>query len=139
MKINYFTILCFAWALLGLLTRILILILGKKWNRWEENKAYSEKKPIWLYFTAILAVFLVGYTWYMVFATNVRQSWLIALLLTTILIKAFLQIFKYQKFKKYLKKVLNDPKLFRRINIVVTLFSLLLILLGLFYAEGKGS
>ncbi len=133
MRVNYFVIICFAWALIGILTRIIIMFLGKKWNKWEENKAYSEKKPIWLYFVAIFAVFIIAYTWYMVFTSNIYLSWIIALLLTLILIKVFAQIFNYNKFRKYVKKVMNDASTFKKINIGVFIFSIMLVLLGIFY------
>ncbi len=133
MKINYFVIICFVWALIGIFTRIIIFSLGKKWNEWEDNKAYSEQKPIWLYFVAIFAVSIVVYTWYMVFTSDVYLSWIIAALLTLILIKVFAQIFKYAEFKKYVKRVMNDKRIFRKINIGVLIYSLILVFLGVFY------
>ncbi len=133
MKINYFVILCFSWAFIGILTRTIILILGKKWNKWEENKVYSKKKPIWLYLVGVSAVSIVAYTWYMVFTNDVRFSWVIALLLTLILIKVFAQIFHYSKFREYVKKVMNDANTFKKINIVVFLFSVILVFLGIGY------
>ncbi len=133
MKINYFVIICFVWALIGILTRIIIFSLGKKWNEWEENKAYSDQKPIWLHYVSIFAVLIVVYTWYMVFKSNVHFSWIIASLLTLILIKVFVQIFKYAEFKKYVKRVMNDKRIFRKINIGVLVYSLTLVFLGIFY------
>ncbi len=133
MKINYFVILCFSWAFIGILTRIIILILGKKWNKWEENKVYPKKKPIWLYLVGISAVSIVAYTWYMVFTNDVRFSWVITLLLTLILIKVFTQIFNYSKFREYVKKVMNDANTFKKINILVFLFSIILVFLGIGY------
>ncbi len=133
MKINYFVILCFFWAFIGILTRIIIFILGKRWNKWEENKVYSKKKPIWLYLVGVFAVSIVIYTWYMVATNNVRFSWIIALLLTFILIKVFVQVFNYSKFREYVKKVMNDEKIFRKINVGVFIYSLILVFLGVFY------
>ncbi len=133
MKINYFAVICFVWALVGILTRIIILILGKKWNKWEENKVYSDRKPIWLYFVGVFAVSIVSHTWYMVFTNDTRFSWIIALLLTFILIKVFVQVFNYPKFRKYVQKVMNDEDTFKRINIGVIVFSIILVLLGIGY------
>ncbi len=133
MRINYFVIICFTWALIGILTRIIILISGKRWNKWEENKVYSQKKPIWLYFAAVFAISIVAYTWYMVFTNNVHLSWIIALLLTFILIKVFIQMFNYSKFREYVHKVMNDANTFNKINIGVFVLSIILVFLGIFY------
>ncbi|WKN41234.1 hypothetical protein [Tunicatimonas pelagia] len=133
MELNYFAVICFAWAVIGIITRIIIAYLGRRWNEWEEHEAYTQKKPAWLYFVAFAAVILVGYTWYMVFVSDVRASWLIALLLTLILIKVSAQMLNYQKFRAYVARVMNDPKLFQRINIGVAIYSLVLVALGIMY------
>lgn len=133
MEVNYFSILCFIWALIGVITRVIILKLGKKWNEWEENKAYTEKKPLWLYFIAIAAISIISYTWYMVFTTEIKASWIIATLLTLILFKVLLQIFNYNKFRAFVKKVMSGPRIFRQINIGVLIYSIVLILIGIGY------
>ncbi len=133
MELNYFALICFAWAAVGIITRIIIAYLGKRWNKWEEHKAYTQKKPLWLYGVAIVATVLVGYTWYMVFTSDIRASWLIALLLTLILIKVSVQMLDYQKFRAYVAKVMHDPKLFQQINIGVAVYSIVLVALGIMY------
>lgn len=42
-ELNYFSILCFLWAIVGIVTRILMVSLGKQWNDWEMEKAYREE------------------------------------------------------------------------------------------------
>jgi len=39
---NYFSILCFAWALIGIGSRFIMIYLGQRWNKWELQKVYSE-------------------------------------------------------------------------------------------------
>ncbi len=133
MELNYFAVVCFAWALIGIATRLIIIKAGRRWNEWEEHEVYVEKQPVWLFVVAFLAVLLVGFTWYMVFVSEVRASWVIATLLTLILIKVSAQILDYRKFRAYVKKVMNDPALFRKINIGVAAYSLLLVALGFGY------
>ena len=100
---NYFSGLCFFWAFIGLGSRFLIIKLGKKWNDWEMEKAYTEKKPTWIYFLGVFGIGLVIYTWYQVFVTDVRYSWIIAGLISITLIKIFNLLFNYKK-KKIKKK-----------------------------------
>lgn len=55
---NFFSILCFFWALVGLVSRFFIIKMGKKWNDWELDKAYTETKPKWIYFLGIFSIVL---------------------------------------------------------------------------------
>ncbi len=41
---NYFKFLCFFWAAIGIVSRIAMVVMGKKWNTWETEKAYAKKK-----------------------------------------------------------------------------------------------
>ena len=68
---NYFSILCFFWAVVGLVSRIFIIKLGEKWNKWELDKAYTEEKPKWIYFLGVFGVGLVLLTWYQVITTDI--------------------------------------------------------------------
>lgn len=92
-EINYFSILCFVWAFVGILSRILIIFLGDKWTKWELDKAYSQKKPKWIYAVAILSLAIIGFTWYQVIVSGVQFSWIIAVLLSLTLIKVYTIIF----------------------------------------------
>lgn len=133
MELNYFAVISFFWAFIGIFTRIIIFTLGKRWNDWEENVAYTDEKPKWLTFVHIFGITLILFTWYMVFTSDVNASWVIAAFMTLILIKILLQLFKYAEFKSYVKRIMHDDKIFRTINIAVTIFSLFLIGLGIFY------
>ena len=46
MELNFFNITCFAYAFLALLTRVIMVFYREKWNKWELNKAYTKKKPL---------------------------------------------------------------------------------------------
>lgn len=133
MGFNYFALLCFIWAIIGLCSRVVIKKLGVRWKDWEEYCAYPEAKPKWLLPVDLLAVALIALTWYMVAASEVRKAWIIAVLMTLVVLKAMAQMFKYNEFRAFVKKALADDKLFAKINTSVTVFSLCLIGLGIYY------
>ena len=129
---NYFNILCFGWAAVGIVSRFLIVFLGDKWNKWELNNAYSKQKPKWIYLVGTFALLLVIYTWYQVLTTNIEHSWIIAVLVSLTLIKVTALLFKYEKFRKFAKDILNSKQKLKQLNISVFTFSLVCILMGLF-------
>ena len=132
MNFNYFSYLCFVWAIIGIATRILMTVYGERWNKWEMNHAYKEEKPKWIYFIAFIGILLVGITWYQVFNLNVAYSWVIALLLSLTLIKISVLLFNYEKFRVFAAETLNNPKKKIRLNISVFILSIIMIWLGLF-------
>lgn len=133
MGFNYFALICFIWAGVGLCSRAIINRLGARWKDWEENRAYTDARPKWLVLADILALAFIAFTWYMVAIRQVRGDWIIAVLTTLILLKAIVQLFKYSEFKAFVKKALANDKTFAMINIGVTVFSLCLIGLGVYY------
>jgi len=129
---NYFSLLCFFWAFIGIISRFLIVFLGEKWNKWELNSAYSEEKPKWIYLISIISLFLVIYTWYQVFITEIEYSWIIAALISLTLIKVSALLFNYEQFRTFAKEVLNNKSKLQQLNIGVLLFSIICIGMGLF-------
>jgi len=126
----YFKYLCYGWAAVGILTRILMVGFGDKWNEWEMKNAYKEEKPKWIYVISILGVLLVAYTWYMVITTDVAYSWVIAALISLTLIKITNLLFNYDKFRDFASTVLNDKSKKMKLTISVTIMSIFLIVLG---------
>ena len=133
MSWNYFSVVCFAWAAVGLVTRLLIVCLGDRWKRWERTAAYTVRQPRWLYAADLLAVAFVAFTWYQAAVSGVRNGWIAALLLTLVLVKALFQLYRYDEFRRFAQTVLADRALFGRLNLAVAAFSLLLIGLGIYY------
>jgi len=129
---NYFKLLCFTWAAAGIITRILIMFLGVSWREWELGKAYSEHKPRWIYVVGIAAFFLVAFTWYKVFTSDVRYSWIIAVIVSLTLIKISAMLFRYERFRAFVMDVLNDRKKLTVLNVVVLLFSIGFLMLGVY-------
>ena len=54
---NYFKIFSIVWGVIMIGLRLLIHIIPEKWNDFELNKAYSEKKPKWIWVVSIFAIF----------------------------------------------------------------------------------
>jgi dolichol kinase len=130
--INYFSFLCFVWAAVGIASRLLMIHLGDRWSKWELEKAYSQKKPKWIYTVGMLSLIIVGFTWYKVVVSQVRYSWIIALLVSLTLIKVFTLIFNYQQFRELAEEILHDRKKLTQLNIGVIIFSIIFILIGIF-------
>jgi len=131
MNFNYFNYLCFGWAFVGIVTRILMVGLGDRWNKWEMKSAYKEKKPLWIYIISALGLALVIFTWYQVFKLDVRYSWIIALLISLTLVKISALLFKYNEFRKFASETLNNPKKKMKLTISVFIMSIILIVMGI--------
>ncbi len=129
---NYFKFLCFFWAVIGIVSRIAMVVMGKKWNTWETEKAYAEKRPIWVYLVSTLGILLIIYTWYAVFTSKISYSWLIAILVSLTAIKVLMLLFGYRKFRGFVSRILRDPKKMLQLNVGVLIFSLILIIIGIF-------
>lgn len=132
MNFNYFSYLCFIWAAVGIITRILMITLGDKWNKWEMEHAYSEKKPVWVNIVAVTGIFVVIVTWIQVFRLDVDYSWVIGVITTLSLIKISALLFNYEKFREFAENTLNDKSKRLRLNLSVFAASIIFISLGLF-------
>ncbi len=136
MNLNYFSILSISWALVGILTRILMTIFGERWNKWEMTKAYKEERPRWVVAVSLLGVLLVGYTWYQVMVSDLAYTWIIALLLTVTLVKIGALLFRYDAFRAFARDVLGNPAKKRQLTLSVFLISLVMLWMGFFLYGG---
>mgnify|MGYP006280250261 CR=1 FL=1 len=94
---NYFSYLCFFGAIIGLISRFIIFRMGKS-GKVGIRKSLYRKKPFWIYAAAVFGILLIVYTWIKVFTTEIKYSWLIALLFSLTSIKIFfIRIQKIQK------------------------------------------
>ncbi|MFO8022970.1 MAG: hypothetical protein R6U65_10925 [Perlabentimonas sp.] len=131
-NLNYFELLCYFWAFIGIISRILIISLGNKWNKWELKSAYSEKKPLWVYIVITVGYFLIGFSWYKVATTDIAYSWIIALLVSLTGIKISALLFRYNEFRTFAKTTLNSKAKLIRLNIGVVVLSIALVCMGIF-------
>lgn len=129
---NYFKVLCFLWAVIGIGSRIIMGIMGESWKEWELGSAYASQRPKIITFIGIVGYLLVIFTWYMVFTTSVSMSWIIATLISLTVIKISTILFKYDAFRAFAVKTLNDERKMRTLNITVLIYSVILIGMGVF-------
>jgi len=132
MNFNYFSYLCFTWAIVGIVTRILMIVYGDHWDKWEMNRVYKQEKPKWIYLISFLGTLLVVLTWYQVFNLNVDYSWVIALLLSLTLVKISVLLFNYEKFRIFAFETLNNSRKRLRLNVSVFMISIIMIILGVY-------
>ncbi len=129
---NYFKVICFLWAALGIGSRIAMGMMGEKWSKWELGKAYASKKPSWIYVVGALGYLLVAYTWYQVVVTDVPHSWAIAALISLTVIKISALIFDYETFRSFAAMMLKDKAKMQMLNVSVLILSAGLIAMGVF-------
>ena len=129
---NYFSIICFVWAAIGIGSRIAMAVLGDRWDKWELENAYKKEKPKLLNVVGIVGYLLVIVTWVMVFTQGVRLSWIIAALITLTVVKVSAMLFNYDAFRKFVDNTLKDKKKMLALNVVVIILAIALVLMGLF-------
>ncbi|MDP3387053.1 MAG: hypothetical protein Q8S24_07455 [Eubacteriales bacterium] len=132
MEFNYFSYLCFTWAAAGVVTRVLMVTMGDRWNKWEMERAYSSQKPAWIYAVGVLGLFVIALTWYQVFNLDVRYSWIMAVFVSLTTIKLSALLFKYDQFRQFASETLSNPQKMKKLNISVLTISIIFIALGLF-------
>lgn len=129
---NYFSILCFCWAAVGVGSRIVMALMGPKWKIWELNNAYAEKRPAGINIIIILGVLLVIFTWYKVFVSDVKLGWIIAAMVTLTTVKLGSLIFNYEGFRRFASQMLNSKTKMMFLNLGVIVYSIILVTMGLF-------
>jgi uncharacterized membrane protein YdcZ (DUF606 family) len=132
MEFNYFSYLCFVWAAVGVVTRVLMVTMGDRWNKWEMERAYASQKPAWIYAVGVLGLFVIALTWYQVFNLDVRYSWIMAVFVSLTTVKLSALLFKYDQFRQFASETLSNPQKMKKLNISVLTISIIFIALGLF-------
>ena len=129
---NYFQVVCFLWAAIGIVSRIAMAVMGEKWAKWELKSAYGSKKPKWIYVVGIAGYGVVLLTWYKFFTTDIKLSWIIALLVTLTVIKISILLFNYNAFRQFAMETLHDKNKMLKLNIAVVILSIALVLMGVY-------
>ncbi|MGF7059030.1 hypothetical protein [Brassicibacter mesophilus] len=129
---NYFGIICFVWALIGIGSRIIMGVMGEKWNNWELNSAYASEKPKILNVIGVIGYLIVIFTWYMVIISSIEYSWIIAALVSVTVIKISTILFNYKAFRRFVSDMLNNEKKMFQLNLGVVIYSIILIFMGIF-------
>lgn len=129
---NYFSLLCFGWASIGIISRMFMYIMGDQWKEWEMDKAYKAEKPWYINIIGVLGYAIVIYSWYNVIALDVEYSWIISLLVTLTTVKISVLLFNYDGFRQFAITTLKNKRKMMRLNISVVILSTILIGMGLF-------
>jgi len=129
---NYFKILCFVWAFIGIGSRIIMGIMGEKWKEWELNSAYKTKRPAAISILLVIGIVIVIYTWIQVILTDVHLSWIIALLVSMVVIKIGSLIFNYNGFRQFASDMLNSKRKMMTLNAGVIVYSIVLVFMGIY-------
>ena len=130
---NYFQVFSIVWGVLMIGVRLLIHIIPEKWNDFELERVYKENKPKWIWLVGLIAMFIVGFTWYKELTTDIPYSLILSILITLTLVKVSQLLFNYDNFRKFVYKALvEDRSIVRKINIATTIIGIILILLGIF-------
>ena len=131
---NYFQILGIGFGLIAFLKPFYMHVIP-----WDENKfiakAYTQKRPKWIVWVAIVGLLLVGFTWYMELTTEIKYSMIVSIMFSLTAIKAIFFLFDYQKFYKWVAGMLNKDK-GRKIVVVdvfAGLFGLAMIVLSIIF------
>lgn len=130
MDLNFFAVLCFFWAAIGIGSRIAMAVMGDRWRAWELGNAYTAQKPRWLVGVGIAGVALLVVTWGLVLTTDVPHSWIIAVLVSLTGVKLYALLFKYDEFRAFVARTLADRAKMMQLNASVLVFSALLIGMG---------
>ncbi len=116
-----------------ILTRFLIELFPKRWKEFELNSAYTEEKPKWIWYVAIVGLIVIIFTWYMHFTTDVPYSIVITLIVSLTVIKTSQVLFNYEKFRAFVVKLFTeDRKTLTKLNIVILILGIAVFSLGLF-------
>lgn len=130
---NYFKIFSIVFGILMVIVRLLIQLIPEKWNKFELEHAYTQKRPAWVWIAAFIGLVVVGITWYMELTTDVRFSIVFTIVITSTLIKVSQVLFNYENFRNFAKKALvEDRSIIVKINIATIALGVGLILLGVF-------
>jgi len=125
---NYFTVLGFVFGLAALLKPVYMHLLPWDENRFLE-KFYSEKRPPWIIFIALLGLGLIALTWYLHFTLEVPNSIYITILFSLTALKAFTFLFDYQRFQKTVAAMLRKDRgrSIVKLDIGVSFFGLIIL------------
>lgn len=129
---NYFKILCFLWAFIGIVSRVAMHIMGERWKEWEMDKAYKAIKPWYINALGIFGYAIVIFSWYNVVVLDISYAWVISLLVTLTTVKISILLFNYEGFRKFAIATLKDKSKMLQLNMGVIMLSIILIGMGVF-------
>ena len=124
--------ICYGWAAIGIGSRIAMALMGSRWDEWETEHAYAERRPAWVVWVALVGIVLIATTWYVALTGEARLGWIVAVLLSLSGVKIGAFLFQYERFRDFVKRALADRQKMMALNGSVIAFSLGLVALGYF-------
>ncbi len=103
-------------------------------DRWQKSESDgTQKTPAWVWFPAVVGIFLMTYTWYLHFTRDVEHSWILACILTITILDLSRRMYNHSCFKSvYYDEHIEDIWRTAVLNVVLALGGLMLLYMGLF-------
>lgn len=129
---NYFRVVTILWGLVAILTKpVFFNLLGERWRGYLKSTAYKQgQRPGWIIPTAVFSFVLIGYTWYRVYLDAIKYDWVLALLMTSSLVKIVTLLFDYPSFQSWVTDLLSNPAKEKSMIFQVTIAGIVLVVLG---------
>lgn len=84
---NYFKAISIIYGLAMVLKGPMVHLIPERWQRFENDRFYSDKYQRWYWLAGSIGFFIVVYTWYRHFTADIEHSWIISAALTILQIK----------------------------------------------------
>ncbi|SES14969.1 hypothetical protein SAMN05518684_10938 [Salipaludibacillus aurantiacus] len=128
---NYFQAGSIVFGIILITVRLTMHVIPEKWNQFELNRVYTEKRPQWVWLGGFISMIITGVTWYKQVTTEVSFSIAFTLIISLTLVKVWQVIFNYNQFRAFaIKALTEDRTIIIKINIFTTVLGVLLIVLG---------
>jgi len=129
----YFKVLSIAYGVLMILRGPVVALLGRRWAHFRLNAAYSEKRPVWVWLTALADLVITALTWTMYLRTHVDYALIATLVVTLPLVRTSQVLFNYRRFREFtLKVAARKPAYLVTLDVAVAVLGAALVLLGIF-------
>lgn len=122
--------ICYAWAAIGIGSRIAMAVMGSTWKEWETENAYKAERPAWVVVVGLVGIALIGLTWYVALTGEQDYGWIVAALLSLTGVKIAALLFNYEQFRSFVVNALSNSRTMAMLNVGVVIFSAGLIALG---------
>ena len=130
---NFFKVISIVYGLAMVFRGPVVNRLTEHWRDAEHAGYDADRSPGWLWFPAATGFFLMAYTWYRHFTSDVEHSWILAGVLTITIIELSRRIYNNECFKVvFYDEYIEDIWRTAILNLVLVLGGAMLLYMGLF-------
>lgn len=130
---NYFKLISIIYGLAMLFRGPVINYIPERWQNAENHELDSYRTPLWLWFFVLIGFFLMAYTWYLHFTSDVEHSWILACVLTLTVTDLSRKTYKHECFKNvYFDEYFEDIWRTAVLNVALVLGGAMLLYMGFF-------